>query len=275
MRRRTGAAFIIVAPSVRFQGNPFQESTMNHLTRRDFQLQGIGALLTWSLLDTLFARDAFAEEVKPLAAKWLAELNCWSLDLKGKKLDQLEWQKKVEQLYATVDLPDLLKFLDFEKLAKVAKPSSIGESSLKATLPQVEGLPTELVFGHQIFAMNKDRSVVPHGHDNMATAFLILKGDFHGRHYDRLEDASDHMIITPTIDRDFGPGGCSTVTDMKDNVHWFKAKTDAAFIFNIHVMSVKPGRTGRIYIDPNGEKLAGGRIKAKKIDHKEANRLYG
>ena len=248
---------------------------MNDLTRRDFQRHGIGALLTWSLLDTLFSRDAFSQQVKPLAAKWLAELNSWSLDLKGKKLDQLQWQKKVEDLYATVDLPDLLKFLDFDKLARDAKASERGETSLKATLPQVDGLSTELVFGHQIFVLDKDRSVVPHGHDNMATAFLILKGDFHGRHYDRIEDTKEHMIITPTIDRAFGPGGCSTVTDVKDNVHWFKSKSDAAFIFNIHVMSVKPGRTGRVYIDPNGEQLAGGRIKARKIDHGEANKLYG
>jgi hypothetical protein len=40
-------------------------------------------------------------------------------------------------------------------------------------------------------------------------------------------------------------------------------------------MSVKPGRTGRVYIDPEGEKLSDGRIRAKKIDHAEANRLYG
>jgi hypothetical protein len=248
---------------------------MDELTRRDFQRHGIGALLTWSLLDTLFSRDAFSNVIKPLTKEWLAELNTWSLDLKGKKLDPIQWQQKVEQLYATVDLPDLLKFLDFDKLAADAKLKEIGETSLRATLPKVEGLPTELVFGHQIFALNQGRSVVPHGHDNMATAFLILKGDFHGRHYDRIEDTKDHMVITPTIDRDFGPGGCSTVTDVKDNVHWFKAKTDRAFIFNIHVMSVKPGRTGRIYVDPNGEKLSGGRIRARKIDHTEANRLYG
>ncbi len=248
---------------------------MSHLTRRDFQQQAIGSLLTWSLLETLFNRDAFAQEVKPIASKWLSELNSWSMDLKGKKLEQIQWQEKVEQLYAKVDLPDLLKFLDFDKLAKTVNPKERGELSLRATLPKVEGLPTELVFGHQIFALNKDRSVVPHGHDNMATAFLILKGDFHGRHYDRIEDSTDHMVITPTIDREFGPGGCSTVTDIKDNVHWFKAKSDTAFIFNIHVLSVKPGKTGRVYIDPNGEKISGGRIKARKIDHKEAERLYG
>ena len=160
-------------------------------------------------------------------------------------------------------------------MTKDIKPKDRGELSLRATLPKVEGLPTDLVFGHQVFALNKDRSVVPHGHDNMATAFLILKGDFRGRHYDRLEDEPKHMIVKPTLDKTFGAGTYSTVSDLKDNVHWFQANSDSSFIFNIHVMSVVPGRTGRIYIDPDGEKLSGGRIKARKIDHAEANKLYG
>lgn len=248
---------------------------MNSLSRRDFQHHTLGALLTWSLLDTLFARDAFSQETKELAAQWLSKINEMSLDLKGKKLEPTQWQQQVEQLLSRVDLPDMLRFIDFDKLVQRAKPKERGELSLQAKLPQVEGLPTNLVFGHQVFALNKDRSVVPHGHDNMATAFLILKGDFHGRHYDRLEDDKEHMIIKPTIDRQFGPGTYSTVTDIKDNVHWFKAQTDSSFIFNIHVMSVKPGRTGRVYIDPNGEKLAGERIRCRKINHTEAEKLYG
>ena len=252
-----------------------KQPIMSSLSRREFQQQSLAGLLTWSLLDTLFSRDAFATEIKPIAAQWLAKLNAMSLDLKGKKLDPIEWQKQVEQLLSTVDLPEMLQFIDFEKLSQQAKPKERGELSLQAKLPQVEGLPTELVFGHQVFALNKDRSVVPHGHDNMATAFLILKGDFHGRHYDRLEDEKDFMIIKPTIDREFGPGSYSTVTDMKDNVHWFKAKTDGAFIFNIHVLSVKPGRTGRVYIDPNGEMISGERLRCKKINHTEAETLYG
>ena len=83
------------------------------------------------------------------------------------------------------------------------------------------------------------------------------------------------MIVKPTLDKSFGPGTYSTLSDLKDNVHWFQATSDSGFIFNIHVMSVVPGRTGRVYIDPDGEKLSGGRIKARKIDHAEAVKLYG
>ena len=83
------------------------------------------------------------------------------------------------------------------------------------------------------------------------------------------------IIIRPTIDRQFGVGECSTVSDDKDNVHWFTAKSDTGYIFNIHVLSVKPGRTGRVYVDPNSEKLSDGRIRARRLDAQEAYKLYG
>jgi hypothetical protein len=248
---------------------------MSSLSRRAFQQQALGSLLTYSLLETLFSGDVFAEEVKPLAARWLADINMLSSDLKGKKLEQVEWQKKIEELFAAVELPELMKFIDFEKLKTFVKPKERGEQALRANLPKVEGLPTELVFGHQVFALTKGRSVPPHGHDNMATAFLILQGSFQGRHYDRLEDEPQHMIVTPTLDRKFGPGEYSTVSEFKDNVHWFEALSDEAFIFNIHVMGLHEGRSQRLYIDPNGEKLPGNRIRAPKIDHARANELYG
>lgn len=247
------------------------------LSRRQFGQQTLGALLTYSLLETLVARDAFGDELKLLAAKWLKDLNEFSLDVKGKKLPQIEWQQKVDSLFGQVDLSEALKFLDFDKLTANIKFKDQGELSLKPKLPKVEGLPTDLVFGHQVFALARGRSVVPHGHNNMATAFLILKGSFRGRHYDRLEDDGQFMIIRPSIDRSFATGEHSTVSDFKDNVHWFTATSDQAFIFNIHVNNVDPDKkvTGRVYIDPNGEKLEGNRIRAKRLSSGEVYKLYG
>ena len=247
------------------------------LSRRQLGQQTLGALLTYSLLETLYSRDAFGDDMKRLAAKWIKDLNDLGQDVKGKKLSQVEWQKKVDELLGQVDLADTLKFLDFEKLTANLKFKDQGELSLKAKLPQVEGLPTSLVFGHQVFALSKDRSVVPHGHNNMATAFLILKGSFRGRHYDRLEDDGQFMIIRPTVDRTFTIGEHSTVSDFKDNVHWFTATSEQAFIFNIHIMNVDPDikNTGRVYIDPAGEKLEGNRIRAKRVSAGEVYKLYG
>ena len=248
------------------------------LSRRQFTQATLGSLLTYSLLETLLTRDVFAEDMKLLAGKWMKDLNELSEAVKGQKLKQTDWQTKVDELFAKVDLGEALKFIDFEKLTANIKHAESGEKSLRAKFPQVEGLPTNLVFGHQVFALAKGRSVVPHGHNNMATAFLILKGDFQGKHYDRLEDTETHMIIRPTIDRAFKAGEHSTVSDYKDNVHWFKATSESAYIFNIHVMNVNPEskqRTGRIYIDPAGEKLSEGRIKARRIGSDEVLKLYG
>lgn len=251
---------------------------MEAVSRREFTQQALGSLLTFSLLDTLFLHDAFADAVKPVTVKWLASVNELGLDLKDQKLKQLEWQKKIQELFSQVELPDLLRLVDFDKLTQGVKPPEHGARSLSFKFQEIDGVPTKLVFGKQIFALRKGRSVVPHGHNNMATAFLILKGEFQGRHYDRLEDLPDHMIIRPTIDAKFGPGGCSTVSDLKDNVHWFQAISEPAFIFNIHVNNINPqavAATGRVYVDPHGEKLSDGRIKARLIEYGEATDLYG
>ena len=250
---------------------------MTRCSRRTFGQQTLGSVMTFSLLEALYAHDAFANAVKPITAKWLAELNDLGKSVKDEKIEQTQWQRQCEALFAQVNLPDLLKFVNFEKLAQEVKFRDRGETSLRRPFPEVDGLPTRLVFGHQIFALQEGRSVVPHGHDNMATGFLVLQGDFHGRHYERLADEEKtHMIIKPSIDESFTVGQYSTVSDHKDNVHWFKATSRKAFLFNIHVSGIEAGRgSGRVYIDPQGEKLSGGRIRARRLNSREAKELYG
>ena len=251
---------------------------MTALSRRQFAAQTLGSLLSYSLLETVFRSDALAADVRPIAAEWVAELDRLGRDVRDQTLRQIEWQQQVERLYSKVNLPDLLRFIDFERLTRDLQHVDNGARSLRPEFPEVEGLPKQLVFGKQIFALKKGRSVVPHGHNNMATAFLVLKGELHGRHYDRIEDRDDYYLIRPTIDRAFEPGECSTVSDYKDNVHWFKATSDEAFIFNIHVLNVAPGSaapTGRVYLNPEGERVAGGLIRAPRLGYKQAHELFG
>ena len=122
------------------------------------------------------------------------------------------------------------------------------------------------------------RAVVPHGHENMCTGFIVLRGKFRGRHYDRLETKTDHYIIKPTIDQEFAAGGCSTISDHKDNIHWFTCNSDSGYIFNAHVIGYDPKikeASGRLYLDPEGDKLAGGLIKAPKMNSGECHKKYG
>ena len=247
-------------------------------SRREICRQSLGSILTFSLLEALVREDAFGSEVRPLINRWVNDLNELGKDVKGQKVSQILWQQKVEELFANVELNELLKLVDFQKLTSNIRIPDNGAKSLRFSFPEVEGIPRDIVFGKQIFAMNKDRSVVPHGHNNMATAFLILNGQLHGRHYDRVEDEKEHIIIRPTIDRSFGEGEYSTVSDYKDNIHWFKATSDVAYIFNIHVLDARPKNelpTGRVYLNPNGEQLKHGLIRAPRIGHTEAHKLFG
>lgn len=257
----------------------FPEGSANISSRRDFNRRSVQTLLTISLLDHLCSSNLLAAEARLSAEKWLTEVNEIGLEMKGEKMKQVEWQNQIEGLLKTrIDLPELLKLIDFERIEKNANFVDNGARSIRPRFPKLEGVPDRLVFGQQVFALKKGRSVVPHGHNNMATAFIILKGNFHGRHYDRVADEKKHMIIKPTIDAKFGPGQTSSISDVKDNVHWFKAEDEPAFIFNIHVLGLNPGsgrRTSRIYVDPLGEKLDDGLIRARLIDSKEAHQRYG
>ncbi|HLY72810.1 MAG TPA: hypothetical protein VKU80_01720 [Planctomycetota bacterium] len=248
------------------------------ISRREFTERALGSILLFSLFDLVGGKELFAAPIRSFANHWLADLDQLGRDVKSDELKQVEWQKKVEDLYSHVDLPELLKMIDFDSMVKKLDGyHGKGAMSLGVNFPKIEGIPTRTVFGRQVFAMKKGRSIVPHGHDSMATAFLVLQGQCRGRHYDRLADEKGFMIIHPTIDREFGPGGTSSISDVKDNVHWFEALTDSAFVFNIHVTGLKtnPKSPGRVYVDPDGEKLEGGRIRSRILDHDECTKLYG
>ena len=250
---------------------------MTHDTRRDFHRKLLGSVTAYALIETLYHRDLFADAVRPVIHQWMIDMNALCKDVKEQKIKDVDFQAKLEDLYKKADLPELIKLLDLDKVAGRAKLPDNGAASIGLDLSKVEGVG-RIVFGKQIFGLKKGRSIVPHGHDNMCTGFIVLRGDFHGRHYDRVEDNKDHYLIKPTIDRTFKVGECSTISDHKDNVHWFKAASDAAYIFNVHVIAYDKDVkdvSSRLYLDPDGETLEGGLIKAAKMTSEACHKKYG
>src|SRR5688572_1297989 len=124
-----------------------------NFSRRAFHESTLASLLGYAFLETVFQGEAFGDEMKLVARKWLNDLNTMGSDLKGQKITAPQWQKKVEELFTSVDVPEFLKLIDFDKLSANAKYPSSGEKSMRASWPKIEGLPTNLVFGHQVFAL--------------------------------------------------------------------------------------------------------------------------
>jgi hypothetical protein len=246
-------------------------------TRREFGARLLRSLIAFGLVETLWARGLLADGEGTAAGKWFAELAELTNDLRGRKLKDTEFQAKMEELYRRVDLTGLIHAVRLEDLERKTRLPDNGAANVGFDLRHVEGVPADLRFGKQIFGLKKGRSIVPHGHSNMCTGFIVLKGTFHGRHYDRVETQAEHYLIKPTIDREFKPGELSTISDHKDNVHWFEALSDTGFVFNVHVIGYDPTiqeTSGRLYLDPDGEKV-GGLIRAKKMSSSECHKKYG
>lgn len=251
---------------------------MEKLSRRNFIQNSLGSILTLSLVRSLSEAQALTGSVKSIAHKWVFEMEEISKDLRMSKIKQIEWQTQIESLLSRVEMKDLLKAIDYRHLAKHTVIPEDHESAEDVDFSDIKGLPEGLSFNPYFYAMKKGVAIVPHGHHNMATMHMMLSGEAHGWHYDRVSDEKEHMIIKPTSDKLLIPGDVSTVSDESDNIHWFKAMTEPVFMFNIGVYGIKSEEsfTGRDYIDPvNGEKIKDGLIRAKRIEKEEAYKLFG
>ncbi len=251
---------------------------MEQLTRRSFVEKVLGGALTLSLVRTLYASGSLGAAVRPVAAKWLLEVEEVSRGLKGAKLRPSEWQTQIEGLFHRLDLADLLRSIDYASLTKVAVFPEDRESVHELEFPAVEGLPASLSYIPMLVAFKTGRAVVPHGHRNMVSMHMLIDGEVHARHYERRGGDKDALVVEPTLDKHFARGELSTVSDERNNVHWFKAVKGPVFMFNVGVFGIDGTKdfTGRDYIDPLGaQRLGDGTLRARRLDHKEAFRLYG
>jgi hypothetical protein len=211
-----------------------------------------------------------ATSVKAQVHTWIKDIDTMARDLTEERIATIDSQLRLERLLRLVDLDDLIAFIDFDRLTSGLKLPSLGETNVVIDLGDRR-------FKAEITAMDRGRSIPPHGHNNQMTEFVVLKGDLHARHFEREDNGLD-KILTPTIDQTFHRGSISTISDDKDNVHWFTALTGPAFMFNVVVsnLATRPGAgVGRVKLDLRGGAMPDGRIRAKGIDLETWLKVYG
>jgi hypothetical protein len=238
----------------------------------------LGSLLTFSLIKSLDEGDVLANTVRPIVRKWLIEMESVTKQLRQGHVKTIEWQSQIESLLSRVDLADLLSAIDFDRLSKTAVFPEDHESAEDVAFSHNEGLPAELSFAPYFYAMKKGTAIVPHGHRNMTSMHMILKGQAHCWQFERVAEEVQYLTIKPTSNKVLEIGAVTTVSDERDNIHWFKALSEPVFMFNIGVFRINPSETfnGRDCVDPlGGEKLKDGLIRARRIELKEAYKLYG
>ena len=259
------------------------------ISRREFSRSALKTFTAVALLETLFVSCSSDTGLKisktdPVIESKAAEiLNHWAVDLneicgdlKSSRIGQRRWQEEIEKLFGRIELSELLEFIDFEKLTRRFEFPDLGVNTRPVNFPKIKELPAKTVFIKKIFGMSQGRAIIPHGHSNMASAHLVLKGGFELRHFEKIRSEKNHLIVRPTIDKAISKGNFSSISDEKDNVHWFIATSGPAFTFDV-IMTDLNGKKYDIHnIDiSDGEKLSDGAIRAKKLDVKTALKKYG
>ncbi|RJS15376.1 hypothetical protein DRW03_33610 [Corallococcus sp. H22C18031201] len=248
---------------------------MSHgATRREVLMWALGS---HALVRTLLAQEALAAPVRTEVQAWAARTSQLCADVKGRKLEPREWQRQVEELFARVPLTDLLRAIDFNQLRPGISLPEDRADAVRAPFPHVEGMPRQ--FGTKIFGMQQGRAIVPHGHQNMASMHVVLAGEFHLRHFERVDEQPGHLLLRPSIDRTSRAGDLSSISDQRDNVHWLVATKGPAYTFDLIVVGLEPDRgfDWRMeHVDIDGaERRKDGTLRARRIDFDEAIRLYG
>lgn len=248
------------------------------MDRRRFLEANLAALAGYSLIGRALAADTVAPSIRPLALGWLREVAAAANGLKGAQLAPTDWQDAMAALFSRVPLPDLLHAIDFEALAGQLVLPDDRAGVRDPNLPDIAGLPRREHCILRVFGMARGRAIVPHGHANMASAHLVVRGDIHVRHYDRLADEPDAIVLRPSIDRVSRPGEATTVSDDRDNVHWLVARSATAYTLDFIVLDLDPARDTRWFdfvdID-RAERLRDGRLRAPRLDFATAIRGYG
>jgi len=234
------------------------------------------SVLSYSLMNSLITTEAIGNKMNPITDKWVNQLNEYCLDLKKEAITIQEWRNLISQLYQKVELKEILEIINFEKLKKGFHFPDLGVNNKPVKFPKLKGLPAKTVFIKKIFGMKKERAIIPHGHSNMVSAHLILKGEMHLRHYDKIRIEGEKMIIKPTIDKIIKTGESSSISDDKDNVHWFIANTDSAFTFDVIMLNLNEKEYDIHNIDIyEKENLSNGNMRVPILDVETALKKYG
>lgn len=186
------------------------------VSRRELLVQ----LATYSTVANLVGRASASPQAKNVTY-WLHKTDELTAMLRGEVITIQDWRDGLDQLNRHLDLTALLQEMGYEDLIAVTQFAELGVSTAKLDFGD-HGI-RELSFYPKLFAVDKGRAIIPHGHSNMVSAHLITSGRFHLRQYDKIDLAADSMVVRPSFEGEVTAGDLSSIGEHEDNVHWFVA----------------------------------------------------
>ena len=251
---------------------------MTVLNRRAFTGSLAGAVAWAQFFVLLTQTRALASTVAPLMKRWLDGQIALAKYLRTDVLSPIQWQGAIEALNQSIPLDELLSHVEFDTFASRLEALGPGEHRQGLSLTDFVGSR----IGTALFYVPKGDAIPPHGHNALVTAHLILKGRFRARTFDRVRDEPGRIFLRPRLDMIVGPSSTVSMSDDRDNVHWFVADGSPVFTFDVVIGRIgqrrylnPPNHEGRIYVDPALKPGQDDLIAATVIDGVAAHERYG
>jgi len=184
-----------------------------------------------ALIATLAAPQAWAGAPPNAVQVWMRRVGDLRDALREGEIDQRAWLAGVERANAAVPIQDLAAHLNLDSVRRL--PRSL--SSFRDIA--ADGGATDDAF-IRVFGMRRGACLLPHVHNGMVSAHLVVSGAFHVRTHDRVRDLDDAVVLRPTRDEIVGVGGMVMMSDTQDNQHWLVAREDRSFTLDIAVFQL-------------------------------------
>jgi hypothetical protein len=246
------------------------------VTRRSFLGSAIKIAGLWTIITAGLSRNAFAANLETDIKTWAARIQEESARLRAGAITDARWRDALDELTAHIAIEDVLQAIDFNRLKTETPFAEKGVSTARVALPGFNG--KRLAFTSKIFAIGPGRAIIPHGHENMISAHLVLDGEMRLRQYDKLAREHNTLLIEPSVDKIIGPGAISSISLTGDNIHWMTTETGAwtldIILTNINEKAEKAYDIFNLDMDAAAPS-AGGALRAPIIGVADALRKYG
>jgi hypothetical protein len=216
--------------------------------------------------------------------RWFLRLHEIGRAVRAGQMSPPDWQAAMQELYRDLSPAELVTFIDMDRLlAGLRHPEAKLGAVASVAWPHVEGAPGSRPLTAKLFVYRQGSMTPPHVHNHAVSAHWVVRGEIRTRTFDRVEDLESAILLRPTRDEISRPGALVTMSDERDNGHWFEGRSEPAISFDIPIGGIAPEKqyrhpdedsSNQIFVDPTVAPRADGMIEAPILKFADSVRRF-